>query len=1359
VSSRSRHPETLSPGTAGRLDAVCDRFEADWLAGGRPRLEGFLPQVEVPERPPLLRELLALDLDYRARLGERPAAEEYVQRLPEYAALVNDCFAAFSAIVPGEPATLTAPTVEKPPGPDPAAADEAPGRRAGRYEVEGEIARGGMGAVLRARDTDLGRTLALKVLLEGRRGQPEVERRFREEAQITGQLQHPGIPPVHEVGTLPDGRPFFAMKLVKGRTLADLLQERATPADDLPRFLGIFEQVCQTLAYAHSRGVVHRDLKPSNVMVGAFGEVQVMDWGLAKVLGTREGTSSRGMEGSTIATVRTAGEGMSSQEGAVLGTPAYMAPEQARGEVELLDERCDVFGLGAILCVILTGRPPYRGATSGEVHARAARGDLADTLTRLAACGAEEALVQLARRCLAPERDGRPGDAGEVERALGAYLAGVQQRLREAERQRAAAEARAVEERKRRRLAVALAGAVVVLLSSAGAGVWWYQRVEAQRAERRARTGRQARQALDEVEGLAKKAREFSGSPDAWEQALGRALSAARQAQGVLEAWEADEPLCEEATRLRRALEEDERERQLVAELDDILLRSSDLQGSSLAPAGFLERYREAFRQYGIDVLSPSVHPEEIVRRLQSRPQRERFFAALADWGRWADRHVAQWPSRAPMLAALMDLPQAVWDRERLESVARKADPDPGSLKGLWRKACQDKDWAAIRALVREAEGQPLAPAVFLDLFGDLRQVSAGSQEAVRLLRAGLQRHPRDFWLNFALAFTLYHLKPPRLDEAGVHLAVARDLRSQSAVVRSNLGAALSDQGRAVEAAAACRQAIGLDPSYARAHSNLGDAYRADGKFDDAVAACRQAIELDPTLAPAYHGLGQALQARGQPDQALAAYREAIRRDPKYLKALHSLGDALHGLRRFDEAIVAFRLAIEIEPTLAPAYCNLGNSLYEKGELEGAAAACRKAIDLDPTLAPAHHGLGRALQARGQLGEALATYRKAVDLDPKYVKALNDLGDALQARGQVDEAIVAYRLAISIELGPAWAPTHYKLGVALQDKGQLDGAIAAFRQTVQVEPTNAKAYANLAALCEQKGRLDEAIDAFRQTVRLEADSAPAYFKLGNSLRAKGQLDGAIAAYCEAIKRQPDHADSYGNLGLSLRDQGRFPEALAALKRGHELGPSALQGPFSSAQWVQQVERLLDLDGRLPAILAGRAPPSTPAEQIELASMCIYKQRLVAAVCFYSDAFAAEPELTDDLPAGHRYRAACAAARAAAGQGADTDGLTGEEVALLHAQALHWLRADLATWARLLDDGRPEDRPAVQQALRRWQQDPDLPGARDPAELERLPEAERQALLHELEPLPEAEAQAWRQLWADVAVLLRQAGPK
>jgi serine/threonine-protein kinase len=303
-----------------------------------------------------------------------------------------------------------------------------------------------MGAVYHGHDPDLGRDVAIKVLLEKHADQDELARRFVEEAQIAGQLQHPGVTPVYELGRFPDRRPYFTMKLVKGRTLADLLDVRKDPAEDRPRFIGNFQQVCQTLAYAHARRVIHRDLKPGNVMVGAFGEVQVMDWGLAKVLAgeteTTDGETRPPMPHSEIRTRR--GGGSDTQSGNVLGTPAYMAPEQARGDVELVNERADVFGLGALLCEILTGQPPYTGK-GPEVMRKAQKSMLEEAHARLDGCGADAELTRLAKRCLAAEPWDRPRDAQEVAEAMTAYQESVAERLRQVELARAAEAARAEE--------------------------------------------------------------------------------------------------------------------------------------------------------------------------------------------------------------------------------------------------------------------------------------------------------------------------------------------------------------------------------------------------------------------------------------------------------------------------------------------------------------------------------------------------------------------------------------------------------------------------------------------------------------------------------------------------------------------------------------------------------------------------------------------------------------------------------------------------------------------------------------------------------------------------------------------------
>ncbi|MGK0303689.1 MAG: hypothetical protein ACI89X_004587, partial [Planctomycetota bacterium] len=306
---------------------------------------------------------------------------------------------------------------------------------AGRYKVIGLLGQGGVGTVHRGRDSDLGRDVAMKFLHERYAKDPSVLHRFVEEAQIGGQLQHPGIVPVYELG-MADGKPFFTMKMVKGETLAKKLSERANIDTDRRKFLALFEDICQTMAYAHARGVVHRDLKPANIMIGSFGEVQVVDWGMGKVLSSggvadELRAAERHSQVSVIATARSSGSGTQSVMGSVMGTPAYMPPEQAQGDVDAMDERSDVFALGAILCEILTGQPPYVGA-QGELISMAALAKLGDARARLAACGAEQEIVDLATLCLMPAPAARPKSAADVAKVVLRHLAAAEESVHQA---------------------------------------------------------------------------------------------------------------------------------------------------------------------------------------------------------------------------------------------------------------------------------------------------------------------------------------------------------------------------------------------------------------------------------------------------------------------------------------------------------------------------------------------------------------------------------------------------------------------------------------------------------------------------------------------------------------------------------------------------------------------------------------------------------------------------------------------------------------------------------------------------------------------------------------------------------------
>src|SRR5712664_2513745 len=238
---------------------------------------------------------------------------------------------------------------------------EAPDLGGTRYRLLERIARGGMGVVYAAEDENLQRRVALKVLdVPGTDG--DLANRLVREARVLAALEHPGIVPVHDVGTLADGRVFYTMKFVEGRRLDKYIESVIS----IPDRLRLFLRICDAVAFAHARGVLHRDLKPANIMVGPFGEVLVMDWGLAKIL--RAEVSPGAHEADPEATVfekpkQSAPSGDATEisvvtgHGTVMGTPGYMSPEQARGDVEHLDERSDIFSLGALLQFLVTGQP------------------------------------------------------------------------------------------------------------------------------------------------------------------------------------------------------------------------------------------------------------------------------------------------------------------------------------------------------------------------------------------------------------------------------------------------------------------------------------------------------------------------------------------------------------------------------------------------------------------------------------------------------------------------------------------------------------------------------------------------------------------------------------------------------------------------------------------------------------------------------------------------------------------------------------------------------------------------------------------------------------------------------------------
>jgi len=702
----------------------------------------------------------------------------------------------------------------------------------GNYQILGEIARGGMGVVLKGHDTDLGRDIALKMLDQRLIGNAEVLQRFVEEAQIGGQLQHPGIVPVYELGMMDDERPYFTMKLVKGRTLTALLDLRKHVEEDRRRFLSIFESVCQTVAYAHSKGVIHRDLKPANIMVGAFGEVQVVDWGLAKVLGSggvADEMRARRSEFTIIETVRSGpgSGGSDSVVGSVMGTPAYMAPEQAMGDLDKVDERADVFALGAILCEILTGKPPYVGTEKERTVVMAAHARLEPARERLTACEADPELKRLCEECLSTAPTVRPRNAEEVARRIHEHLEALEERTHQAELDAREARVKAEETGRRQRLTLLLAGTIVVAIVAIGAII---RNVEQQREADRIQQLASTQQALDDA------ATQVVGLQD--EGRYDEALEVARATLSVIESGDVqDAAMADRANNMvalaeERVAEADQRkdvERKNV----ELLARCEELRMKQIeANFGFSPRdlrdqleagYVAAFRDYGIDLAD-----EDLPAALD----------VLSDSGIGAAAALAldDWASVRRQLFG--------WDSFEVESVSALAfDLDPDPLRTRMREVLLTNDKQALLELARTEDLSAMGPSTLWVLSQGLAAFSF-DDEVFQVVREGVRRHPEDFLLNFRMGELLINAYQ---HEVSIQfLTVARSLRPENGAVRSVLGDAFNDIGNDPAAYEAYAAALRLNPELIRVYRYIGWYAFFSGKLEEAVRAYDKVQELYP---------------------------------------------------------------------------------------------------------------------------------------------------------------------------------------------------------------------------------------------------------------------------------------------------------------------------------------------------------------------------------------------------------------------------------------------------------------------------------------------------------------------------------
>ena len=808
-------------------------------------------------------------------------------------------------------------------------ADEPPmPETIGRFRMRGVIARGGMGTVYRAEDPALGRDVALKI---GRSLDPALLPLFVEEARVSAGLQHPGIVPIYERGLTDDGRPYYVMKLVHGATFSTVLGGAKTTAAELPKMLEIFLAICRTIAFVHARGVSHGDLKPSNVMVGDFGETLVMDWGVAGQPGPESGPPA------------------DRPARLAVGTPAYMPPERARGSAEIDGARADVFALGAVLCEILTGAPPYCGADRRDTFLKAADARLDDALRALDSSGADPVLIDLARRCLAPNPADRPADAEVVATILSEHLGAVGRRAREAELELASTHARHAAERRTRRVTTALAIVVAVGVLGGVAGFMMFSE------ERRSRQSEVARQVDEAALGVHRLLAEAQArepeDPDTWTAAN----AAAERAAALAERSGADDATRARSQSLlaetRKLVNERLRRIALQDRLEEIEHQGLE---DSPSPEWSDAAYAEAFRDFGFD-------PNDVATVAGAD---ERTLASLG----------------LALARRALARRRAAKDADAGESFLRAAmrvDPDPARRDLIDAFLAGDRDRLRDTGRTMELLG---APPESMLLVAHFLIALNHAGEAVEVLRAACLRHPADFRVHHDLASRLTADGEAAGEDVVRLLSVCVAVRPKSAHSFIDLGSAYYARGDLGRAVLHLRHATAMNPATRRGWLVLTIALSAAGEIDDAEAAATNyiAVETDPrTLALSVAAWAQRLD----PNLVERGLRRAVALAPESAVARVELGRFLLDRGACAAAADELLTAARLLPNDAKVQQRLGRARLRTLDFGGASQAFAAACRLDADSAELHDDLAKALLIEGKIEAALDACDAADEID------------------------------------------------------------------------------------------------------------------------------------------------------------------------------------------------------------------------------------------------------------------------------------------------------------------------------------------------------------------------------------------
>jgi tetratricopeptide (TPR) repeat protein len=1027
-----------------RLDKVCDRFEAAWKeaqsGGPRPCLEEFLAGVEGTERQALLLELLGLETDYRRKLGESPTATEYRPRFPGL-----------------PPAWLAREMPTRAPQPP-----RLP-ERIGRFRVSRLLGEGSFGRVYQAHDEQLDRPVAVKVAKVEALSTPARVERFLREARSAARLRHPGIVPLFDAGR--DSTSYYiASAFISGHTLEDAMTRPAADRElHFRQSAQTIRDLAEALAYAHEQGIVHRDIKPANVMVDDRGRPMLMDFGLAARLDGAERLT---------------------HEGTVLGTPRYMAPEQAAGQLRRVGPASDQYSLGVILYEMLTSKPPFDGPVEAVLNQHIHEDPVSP---RRRERRVPRDLETICLKTLAKKPAERYADCRELADDLRRFLDDEPIQAR-----KAGLVERLVRWSRRRPAAAGLAGTTLLALLALLAAVGLYARSQAQEL-RDLRTLQDGRERINRELGQADQ--DMAGK--CWSNAVAKLerILLGLDTQPDLRAEmhnqvEERRQLAQE--QLERQRQAHDRLREFQRHYDDALFHQMGFGGMELADSRTSTQAaaRAALAVYGLDTPGKSASllkgdQAHLTLGEHARLIRSCYELLLI----WAQTNA----DNAEEALVLLKRAQA-WGRDH----------------DLKTRACY---LAIARALAR-GRGQPFDPAQLapeapseptgpLDWFlAGLESYQRGNyKQAAQECETALRQQDDCFWSRYLLG--ICHLRLGHWVEGKAAFTICihhPSLRPSFVWPLLLRGFASSELGHKHKEAA----------EYAAA--------RAD--FDQVLAGKR-----DPLVE--YVGLVNRGVLLIRQEQWLAAVQElkkAIAVKPEAYQAHLNLGMALQGLGQGDQALAALNQAVRRAPDLAVVYESRARLHLQRNEWPAARADFEQAIARDGAVASPERlannlvELGRLLHREGKNQEALACYDRAREIRPQLLLAQRFRAEALLALERHDEAGQALDEYLSGASQPA-AKVFLARGLIHAQAGKLSAAIAAYHDALRMKP------GDTATLCHRGWAhlLADAVPLGLEDFEtcLKEDPASSAARVGRAsarIRLK-QLDGALADAREAEKQE------------------------------------------------------------------------------------------------------------------------------------------------------------------------------------------------------------------------------------------------